>query len=209
MSYILQNGRRYYKDDRTGRVTVDNVSQAEADRRERQNQYRSGLQASGYNDVVGRRINPGAALETPGISRKLIVILLVIVVFAAAFLYNHYHESDSETAINNYMTAEGNSEEVSENSDNIDEEQGEYLMADSAKRYLSVSDIEGYSGAEKQLLINEIYARHGRKFHSQENIDYFSSQDWYNPVPGKTDEEIVREFNEYERANVDLLSESL
>lgn len=209
MSYILQNGRRCYKDDRTGRVTVDNVSQAEADRRERQHQYRSGLQVSGYNDVVGRRINPGAMIASIGISWKLIVILLAIVVFVAAFLYNHYHESDSETAINNYMTAAGNSEGVSENSDHIDEEQEGYLMAASAERYLNVSDIEGYSGAEKQLMINEIYARHGREFHSQENIDYFSSQDWYTPVPGKTDEEIVREFNEYERANVDLLSESL
>lgn len=209
MSYILQNGRRCYKDDRTGRVTVDNVSQAEADRRERQHQYRSGLQVSDYNDVVGKRINPGAMITSTGISWKLIVILLAIVVFVAAFLYNHYHESDSETAINNYMTAAGNSEGVSENSDHIDEEQEGYLMAASAERYLNVSDIEGYSGAEKQLMINEIYARHGREFHSQENIDYFSSQDWYNPVPGKTDEEIVREFNEYERANVDLLSESL
>ena len=209
MSYILQNGRRCYKDDRTGRVTVDNVSQAEADRRERQHQYRLGLQVSGYNDVVGRRINPGAMITSTGISWKLIVILLVLVVFVAAFLYNHYHESDSETAINNYMTADGNSEGISENSDNIDEEQEGYLMAASAERYLNVSDIEGYSRAEKQLMINEIYARHGREFHSQENVDYFSSRDWYTPVPGKTDEEIVREFNEYERANVDLLSESL
>lgn len=31
MSYVLINGKRYYKDDRTGRATVDNVSQAEAD----------------------------------------------------------------------------------------------------------------------------------------------------------------------------------
>ena len=33
--------------------------------------------------------------------------------------------------------------------------------------------------------------------------------DWYEPVSGKTDEEIVREFNEYEKANVELLSEYL
>ena len=58
-------------------------------------------------------------------------------------------------------------------------------------------------------MINEIYARHGREFHSQNNVDYFSGLNWYNPVPGKTDEEIVREFNTYEKANVDLLSEHL
>lgn len=33
--------------------------------------------------------------------------------------------------------------------------------------------------------------------------------DWYEPISGKTDEEIVREFNEYEKANVELLSEYL
>lgn len=38
MSYVLINGKRYYKDDRTGRATVDNVSQAEADRRAQRTQ---------------------------------------------------------------------------------------------------------------------------------------------------------------------------
>ena len=33
MSYVLINGKRYYKDDRTGETTRDNVSQAVADRR--------------------------------------------------------------------------------------------------------------------------------------------------------------------------------
>ena len=37
MSYVLINGKRYYKDDRTGETTRDNVSQAVADR----NAYRS------------------------------------------------------------------------------------------------------------------------------------------------------------------------
>ena len=36
MSYILINGKRYYKDDRTGKTMLDNVSQAEADQRARE-----------------------------------------------------------------------------------------------------------------------------------------------------------------------------
>ena len=80
-----------------------------------------------------------------------------------------------------------------------------YLMPDSADRYLEVSDIEGYSSDEIQMIINEIYAKHGREFHTQENIDYFSAQDWYEPVVGKSDEEIANEFNAYEKANVELL----
>lgn len=33
MSYILINGKRYYKDDITGEVSIDNVSQSVADQR--------------------------------------------------------------------------------------------------------------------------------------------------------------------------------
>lgn len=57
-----------------------------------------------------------------------------------------------------------------------------------------------------------IYITHntyGREFHTQKNSDYFSAQDWYNPISGKTDEEIVAEFNEFEKANVELLSKYL
>ena len=59
------------------------------------------------------------------------------------------------------------------------------------------------------MIINEIYARHGREFQSQDNIDYFSAKNWYEPVSGKSDEEIVSEFNEYEKANVELLCKYL
>ena len=38
MSYVLINGKRYYKDDRTGKTMLDNVSQAEADQRAQRNQ---------------------------------------------------------------------------------------------------------------------------------------------------------------------------
>lgn len=50
-------------------------------------------------------------------------------------------------------------------------------MRSRRRLYLETSDIEGYSHDEIQLIINEIYARHGREFHTQENIDYFSAQD--------------------------------
>lgn len=43
----------------------------------------------------------------------------------------------------------------------------------------------------------------------QDDIDYFRAQDWYNPVSGKTDEEIVSEFNEFEKASGELLCEYL
>lgn len=75
--------------------------------------------------------------------------------------------------------------------------------------YLDYSDIVNLSDYEIQLLINTIYAKHGRVFVIKENIEYFKKQEWYIPIDNKTDEEIVSEFNIYERNNVDLLSSQL
>ena len=41
MSYVLINGKRYYKDDRTGETTRDNVSQAVADHNADNNSFPS------------------------------------------------------------------------------------------------------------------------------------------------------------------------
>ncbi|MCD7885946.1 MAG: YARHG domain-containing protein [Lachnospiraceae bacterium] len=81
-----------------------------------------------------------------------------------------------------------------------------YIIADSNSRYLDESDIQGLSSSDIQLIINEIYARHGRAFKSEELQAYFSAKSWYTCVEGKTDEQIYSEFNEYEKANVEFLN---
>ena len=83
------------------------------------------------------------------------------------------------------------------------------MLPDCDSLYLDASEAEGHSGEEIQRMINEIYARHGRVFERQDNIDYFMSQEWYEPIEGKSDDEIVSEFNEFEKANVDMLSQYL
>lgn len=234
MSYVLINGKRYYKDDRTGRTTLDNVSQAEADRRVQRNQgtarttgtYRPQT-AAGNGRTTG---NAGNLIHTTGAAGttvhtrfpwKAVIVCAVISLFIGAFFYNRSHVSPEEQAITNYMNAQAQSDTVEaetvtaedvQDIDSDDEVASEenvassaYLMPDSTERYLEASEIEGYSRDEIQMIINEIYARHGREFHTQENIDYFSAQDWYEPVVGKSDEEIANEFNAYEKANVELL----
>lgn len=212
MSYVLINGKRYYKDDRTGRTTLDNVSQAEADRRTQRNQgaarttgtYRPQTAAGNCRTTGNAGIvipitgTAGTTVHT-GFPWKAIIACAVIVLFIGAFFYNRSHVSSEEQAITNYMNAEDT------DSDDETTTSALYLMPDSADRYLEVSDIEGYSRDEIQMIINEIYAKHGREFHTQENIDYFSAQDWYEPVADKSDEEIANEFNAYEKANVELL----
>lgn len=200
MGYVLINGKRYYQ-DAAGNVTLDNVSQQEADHRERSNTT---------PPVISRSIPYG-----------IIATIVILIMILGAFIYNHLHVSLAENAINDYMNAMvGNTETVIENTtetkvqDTLEEdvgvkEQTGYILPDSSERYLKAYEIENCTHDEIQLMINEIYARHGREFHSQDNIDYFNALDWYVPVSGKTDEEIVKEFNVYEKANVDLLSQCL
>lgn len=242
MSYVLIDGKRYYKDDRTERVTLDNVSQAEADRRAQRNKgvvrtsgtgRTSAVNSNGNNRTAANPVNTTHTVRTTagtGLPWKVVIVCAVIALFVGAFFYNRSHISSEEQAINNYMNAQQaqaaadtvETESVSsgdvQDSDAEEAEQAAleetaeaaaYLMPDSAERYLEASDIDSYSHDEIQLIINEIYARHGREFQSQDNIDYFSAQDWYEPVSGKSDEEIVSEFNEYEKANVELLCKYL
>ena len=218
MSYVLINGKRYYKDDRTGRTTLDNVSQAEADRRTQRNQgaarttgtYRpqtaagNGRTTGNAGNVIHSTGTAGTTVHT-GFPWKAVIACAVIVLFIGAFFYNRSHVSSEEQAITNYMNAEDTDSDDEATTAEEDSASALYLMPDSADRYLEVSDIEGYSRDEIQMIINEIYAKHGREFHTQENIDYFSAQDWYEPVVGKSDEEIANEFNAYEKANVELL----
>ena len=119
-----------------------------------------------------------------------------------ALIYNQTYVSSAEKAIENYME-----NETGTTSGSVEE--SDYIIPDSAERYFDSSEIQNCSHDEIQLMINEIYARHGREFYSQDNKDYFFGREWYSPITGKTDEEIVQEFNEYEKANVDLLSEYL
>ena len=82
MSYVLINGKRYYKDDRTGETTRDNVSQAVADQRARKNQQMAGRSSAAVNR------NRTAHART------------------RAFFYKYSHTSSEEQAAGKYMNAE-------------------------------------------------------------------------------------------------------
>lgn len=55
----------------------------------------------------------------------------------------------------------------------------DYVIADSNSKILTSSDISGLSAKELNYAKNEIYARHGRKFSSEELQKYFESKTWY------------------------------
>lgn len=57
----------------------------------------------------------------------------------------------------------------------------DYIIPDSNTKLLTNADIEGLSAQQLNYARNEIYARHGRMFDSEELQEYFGSKSWYNP----------------------------
>ena len=92
---------------------------------------------------------------------------------------------------------------------------GEYLYAESASRLLSTADVSNFQArypnsmfpgerSITQMIINEMYARHGYIFKDQALTDYFSQKSWYTPRTADM-EEIYPVMNDVEQANVTLL----
>lgn len=77
-------------------------------------------------------------------------------------------------------------------------------LAESHTKYLTKEELKDLSRSETAMLINEIYARHGKIFKDSSIQSYFEEQSWYTPVTESSDE-IIAQFNEYEKANMKLI----
>lgn len=84
----------------------------------------------------------------------------------------------------------------------------EYIFPQSADSYLSRSDLDGMTADEVQMAINEIYARHHRKFILQDVQAYFDAKSWYSGTIEAEDFD-VSVMNVYEGANINLMVERL
>ncbi len=82
----------------------------------------------------------------------------------------------------------------------------EYVIPYSNQRLLGDSDVAGLSLREINYAKNEIYARHGRKFDSQELQNYFNSKSWYYGTiePENFD---VSLLTDVEKKNAEFLSD--
>lgn len=82
----------------------------------------------------------------------------------------------------------------------------EYILEDSANRYLTKEELMYLSKEDLRLARNEIYARRGRLFNSSDLQDYFNSMSWYyGTIPADQFDESV--LNEYEKANLITIKE--
>lgn len=82
----------------------------------------------------------------------------------------------------------------------------EYILEGSDSRYISKSELNGFTKEECRLARNELYARHGRKFEDEELRGYFNQFDWYYPTIESRDFKESM-LNDYETANRDLIVE--
>ena len=82
---------------------------------------------------------------------------------------------------------------------------GDHTISYSSSHLLTESELKGVSDNNLQMAINEIYARHGYKFKSDDIRKYFQQFSWYKP--DETDmNKVSGRLNSTEKANVDLLS---
>ena len=83
----------------------------------------------------------------------------------------------------------------------------EYILPDSDKRYYTREELNKLSDYDLQMAINEIYARHGRKFDTESIRKYFESKSWYHGTiaPADFDGNESKYFNQYETANRELM----
>lgn len=103
-------------------------------------------------------------------------------------------------------SAENGTQESSEQEAEPPVEETQYILPESASRYLTMEDLEGLTKEECRIARNELFARHDRLFTDQELQAYFNSLDWYQGTiqPEDFDDSV---FNEYEVANRDLITQ--
>lgn len=81
----------------------------------------------------------------------------------------------------------------------------DYILPNSDSEYISDRDLDGLTADECRLALNEIYARHGRKFNDPDYRAYFNSKSWYNGTIDPDDFDDTALFNKYELANRDYI----
>lgn len=101
--------------------------------------------------------------------------------------------------------AESETESETETESEIEADtRSEYIFPDMDTRYLTQDEVSKLSLQAVCYAKNELYARHGRKFFSQELKDYFNDKTWYE---GTVDPDSFSPgvFNTYENDNLLLL----
>ena len=112
-------------------------------------------------------------------------------------------------------------EQEEEETEEQTEEQGaDYLCEYSSERALDEEDLLSITQEHTedmpedktiaQMIINEMYARHGYKFKSEAIQKYFDEKEWYQEIEEYNDDmnEIYKQMSDIEKENIDFLQDS-
>lgn len=96
---------------------------------------------------------------------------------------------------------------ASDNTTDTAASNGDYIFPNSDKEYLTDADVSGLSKEQLRIARNEIMARHGRIFDSQDLKDYFGSKSWYNGTisPSEFDANLNSRLSSVEIANIEMI----
>lgn len=75
------------------------------------------------------------------------------------------------------------------------------LYPEASQRILNANDLKGLNNFDLKVMRNEIYARYGYIFKTQEMKDYFNEQNWYKGKHKNVDKFLT----EIERKNIEFI----
>lgn len=123
----------------------------------------------------------------------LVVLLSLLIIFALIALglsivkYNQLEpESNDEFIVTGEIIDEELVDVIPENERILEAVHDEtlYILPSNTKE-ITLDDIKDMSREELNRAYNEIFARYGHDFKTKGLKEYFQSQSWYTPVPGK------------------------
>lgn len=86
----------------------------------------------------------------------------------------------------------------------VKQEVSEFILPESNLRYMTYNDLKGIDATNLRIAKNEIYARHGRMFQSEDLSQYFNSKSWYSGTVSP-DSFSDRVFNDFESGNISMI----
>lgn len=117
---------------------------------------------------------------------------------------NQNTENGEDNILEDEDTEKNPEEDITAGNEQDDAWKAEYMIYDSDVRYLTTEDLNHLTAAEIRIARNEIFARHGRMFDSEDLREYFESKSWYKPtIPAVEFSNSV--LNEVEKENLTFI----
>ena len=112
--------------------------------------------------------------------------------------------TELDISISTYEMTEGPMMGDNQPTDNVS---SEFIFPESANRYLTEDEVRMLPKEMLKLGRNEIFARHGYIFKSEELQSYFESTSWYYGTVLSSDFDMEAVLNDYEKKNIELIKQ--